>query len=62
LKEYAQKLLKRKEEIVAGCTYRLNTSIVEGLNNTTKVLKRIAFGFHDHEYFFLKIRALSLGG
>lgn len=62
LAEYARKLAKKKHEIAAGCAFGLNTSIVEGLNNTTKALKRVAFGFHDHEYFFLKIRALSLGG
>ena len=62
LADYARKLAKKKHEIAAGCAYGLNTSIVEGLNNTTKALKRVAFGFHDHEYFFLKIRALSLGG
>lgn len=62
LAECARKLKKKQQEIAAGCSYGLNTSIVEGLNNTTKALKRVAFGFHDHEYFFLKIRALSLGG
>lgn len=62
LADFGRKLEKKKREIAAGCAYGLNTSIVEGLNNTTKALKRVAFGFHDMDYFFLKIRALSLGG
>lgn len=35
----------------------LSTSIVEGINNTIKVIKRRAYGYRDTEYFFLKIRA-----
>lgn len=62
IEEFARLLAKKGNEIAAGCAYGINTSIVEGLNNTTKALKRVAFGFHDTEYFFLKIRALSLGG
>ncbi|MBU0711246.1 transposase, partial [bacterium] len=32
-------------------------SFLEGMNNKIKVIKRVAFGFRDSEYFFLKIRA-----
>ncbi|MET3632267.1 transposase [Burkholderia sp. 572] len=39
------------------CRHPLNTSVVEGINNTIKVIKRRAFGYCDGEYFFLKIRA-----
>ncbi|MDN8012639.1 transposase, partial [Burkholderia multivorans] len=42
---------------VARCRHSLNTSIVEGINNTIKVIKRRAYGYRDEEYFFLKIRA-----
>ncbi|MGF6439452.1 transposase [Paraburkholderia youngii] len=31
--------------------------VVEGINNTIKVIKRRAYGYRDEEYFFLKIRA-----
>jgi transposase len=34
----------------------LNTSVLEGINNTIKVIKRRAYGYRDQEYFFLKIR------
>ena len=30
---------------------------VEGCNNKIKVLKRVAYGYRDDAYFFLKIRA-----
>jgi len=36
--------------------YRLNTSVLEGMNNRIKVLKRMAYGYRDSAYFFLKIR------
>ncbi|TCP07373.1 transposase, partial [Crenobacter luteus] len=28
-----------------------------GINNRIKVMKRMAYGYRDSEYFFLKIRA-----
>ena len=33
----------------------------EGINNKIKVIKRIAYGFRDDAYFFLKIRAAFPG-
>ncbi|WP_147488602.1 transposase, partial [Burkholderia pseudomallei] len=39
----------------------LNTSVVEGINNTIKVIKRRAYGYRDEQYFFLKIRAALPG-
>jgi len=30
------------------------------MNNMAKVIKRVAFGFRDTDYFFLKIRAHDL--
>ncbi|KGW80531.1 transposase family protein [Burkholderia pseudomallei MSHR456] len=47
--------------IVARCRYPLNTSVVEGINNTIKVIKRRAYGYRDEQYFFLKIRAAFPG-
>jgi len=35
--------------------------LLEGMNNTIKVIKRMAYGFRDAEYFFLKIRAAFPG-
>ena len=56
LKTFATKLKKRLDGILAHCRYPLNTSVLEGINNTIKVIKRMAYGFRDDEYFFLRIR------
>ncbi|MEA9423705.1 transposase, partial [Aeromonas caviae] len=37
--------------------YPMHTSVLEGVNNKIKVIKRMAYGFRDSEYFFLKIKA-----
>tara|TARA_B110000093_G_scaffold104714_1_gene112573 strand:- start:61 stop:246 length:186 start_codon:yes stop_codon:yes gene_type:complete len=42
--------------ILASAKYPLNTSVLEGMNNKIKVIKRTAYGFRDTEYFFLKIK------
>lgn len=47
--------------IIANAEWRLNTSILEGINNRIKVIKRMAYGFRDDAYFFLKIRAAFPG-
>ncbi|MDO9565464.1 MAG: ISL3 family transposase [Candidatus Desulfaltia sp.] len=63
LKEFARSLKRRIDGIIAHCKHKLNTSFLEGMNNKIKVIKRVAFGFRDSEYFFLskipleKIRA-----
>ncbi|HUW31081.1 MAG TPA: transposase, partial [Planctomycetota bacterium] len=33
----------------------------EGVNNKVKVIKRIAYGFRDQEYFFYKLRGHFTG-
>ncbi|HFF3781727.1 TPA: transposase [Stenotrophomonas maltophilia] len=30
--------------------------MVEGINNKIEVIKRVAYGYRDDAYFFLKIR------
>ncbi|AJK44765.1 ISL3 family transposase [Burkholderia plantarii] len=61
LKLFARRLQGYWHGIVARCRHPLNTSVVEGINNTIKVLKRRAYGYRDEEYFFLKIRAAFPG-
>jgi transposase len=39
----------------------LHTSALEGINNRIKVIKRMAYGYRDEAYFFLKIRAAFPG-
>ncbi len=53
---FANTLKRYVDGIVASVHYRLNTSVLEGMNNRIKVLKRMAYGYRDSAYFFLKIR------
>ena len=41
--------------VLAHCRWPLHTSLLEGINNKIKVIKRKAYGFHDQRYFALKI-------
>jgi transposase len=61
LQRFAERLKPYLHGIVARCRHPLNTSVVEGINNTIKVIKRRAYGYRDQEYFFLKIRAAFPG-
>ena len=61
LAHFASKLKPYLHGILSRCRHPLNTSIVEGINNTIKVIKRRAYGYRDQEYFFLKIRAAFPG-
>ncbi len=58
---FAKRLAGYVEGIIASATYRLNTSVLEGMNNKIKVIKRMAYGYRDSEYFFLKIKAAFPG-
>lgn len=58
---FAQRLKAYLHGILSRCRYPLNTSVVEGINNTIKVIKRRAYGYRDQDYFFLKIRAAFPG-
>ena len=42
--------------ILNHCDYAIGTSPLEGVNNKIKVLKRKAYGFHDPNYFALKVK------
>jgi transposase len=41
--------------ILNHCDFAIHTSVLEGVNNKIKVIKRKAFGFHDVRYFTLKV-------
>ena len=47
--------------IKSSALHRLHTSGLEGINNKIKVIKRMAYGYRDTDYFFLKIRAAFPG-
>jgi len=57
LRRFAKKLKPYLHGILGHCAFPLHTSLLEGINNKIKVLKRIAYGYRDDHYFFLKIRA-----
>ena len=56
LKQFARRLREKIEGVIDHCLYPLHTSLLEGINNKIKVIKRMAYGFRDEVYFFLKIR------
>jgi len=58
---FADRLALKLQYIVNHARYPLHTSVVEGINNKIKVMKRMAYGYRDEEYFFLKIRAAFPG-
>jgi transposase len=58
---FARRLAKSIDYVINHARYPLHTSLVEGINNKIKVLKRVAYGYRDDEYFFLKIRAAFPG-
>lgn len=61
LKKFARRLKPYLPGIFAHCRWPLHTSLLEGINNKIKVIKRMAYGFRDDAYFFLKIRAAFPG-
>lgn len=61
LKRFAAKLKPYLPGILAHCRFPLGTNLIEGINNKIKVIKRMAYGFRDDAYFFLKIRAAFPG-
>tara|TARA_Y100001973_G_scaffold39384_1_gene59123 strand:- start:123 stop:1328 length:1206 start_codon:yes stop_codon:yes gene_type:complete len=61
LQAFARRLKAYVEGIVSSARFRLNTSVLEGMNNRIKVIKRMAYGYRDNTYFFLKIKAAFPG-
>ena len=51
----AKRLMRWSHGIFSYFEHRITTGMVEGINNKIKVLKRRSYGFHDEQYFFLKI-------
>ena len=60
VRRFAKSLERHEYGILNHCDYPINTAKLEGTNNTIKVIKRKAYGFHDQRYFSLKaIQAFS---
>ena len=58
---FAKRLARYAHGIIAHARWPLHTSLLEGINNKIKVIKRMAYGLRDDDYFFLKIRAAFPG-
>ena len=61
LKAFARKLRGCLPGLLAHCHYPLHTSVLEGIHNKIKVIKRMAYGCRGEQYFFRKIRAAFPG-
>lgn len=61
LVRFTRRLEPYLEGIISSARHRLNTRVLEGMNNRIKVIKRMAYGYRDTAYFFLKIRAAFPG-
>ncbi len=56
LLRFARTLERYSYGIMNHCKHQIHTSKLEGVNNKIKVLKRVAYGFRDLEYFALKVK------
>lgn len=55
IKSFIKMLKKHEYGILNHCKHPISNGKIEGTNNKIKVLKRRAYGFHDVDYFKLKI-------
>ena len=58
---FAKNLGRRIDGILAHCDFPIHTSLIEGVNNKIKLIKRIGYGYRDDAYFFLKVRSAFPG-
>ena len=56
VQEFIKTLRNHEDGILNHADYPISTSPLEGMNNKIKVIKRKAYGFHDSEYFALKVK------
>lgn len=61
LVQFARRLRSYWRGIVSRVRWPMHTGQLEGINNKIKVIKRIAYGYRDSDYFFLKIKAAFPG-
>lgn len=55
LNKFVNRIRRYEYGILNHCEYHIHTSMLEGVNNKIKVIKRKSYGFHDQRYFALKI-------
>lgn len=58
---FAKNLGPSLDGILTHCPFPIHTSLIEGVNNKIKLIKRIGYGYRDDTYFFLKIRSAFPG-
>jgi transposase len=58
LHQIAKTLRLHRSGLLSFYRYPISTGPLEGTNNKIKTMKRMAYGFRDHEFFKLKIYAL----
>jgi len=61
LMSFAKRLSGYWRGIVSRVRWPMHTGQLEGINNRIKVMKRMAYGYRDSDYFFLKIKAAFPG-
>jgi transposase len=61
LKHFARKLAPYWRGILARTRWPMHTGQLEGINNRIKVMKRMAYGYRDTAFFFMKIKAAFHG-
>ena len=62
LVKFSKNKRERLEGLIAHAKYAISTARVEGTNNKIKVLKRMAYGYRDDDYFFSLIRYMTIPG
>ena len=60
-RRFAKNLSSYLDGILCPLPLAAAHQLLEGINNKIKVIKRMAYGFRDDAYFFLKIRAAFPG-
>lgn len=61
LQRFAKRLKPYWRGILARVRWPMHTGQLEGINNRIKVMKRMAYGYRDSSFFFLKIKAAFPG-
>ena len=61
LRQFVKRLRFFEYGILNHADYPIGTSRLEGVNNKIKLIKRKAYGFHDSEYFVLKVKQAFTG-
>lgn len=61
LRKFANKLKPYWRGIASRLRWPMHTGQLEGINNRIKVMKRMAYGYRDSSFFFLKIKAAFPG-